>query len=415
MRILAALLFCTTLHAGNWIALRTPGFELYTDASEKSARAALDRLANIRRLLPDNNVEPIPLRIILLDSARDYRAIAPIDSSSGFYQSGPERDYIVMTADAQLPRVVVHEYVHFALNVRGTRRPMWIEEGLAEFYSNAQFTATTARLGAPIPEHMDHLARDKWLTPAQIEAGMAEPLFYAHAWALVHMFRHQPLFPEHLSDEDLGDLRRYLRNLKQEIVPAPPSISAPKVTSEPISALDVLLLRGDLALRTQHPELARSFFEQAAREFPTSSGAAAGLGAMELTLGHEPAARAHLQRAIQLNDRDPEAWFQLGLLDHDDAALARAAELNPALGEAHLLLGVHATDDNLLPIAVDHLQQAVRLMPLKSYAWYSLAFAQTRAGQSAAARESLQRALHTATTPEQRKMAETLVSSLDTP
>jgi Tfp pilus assembly protein PilF len=54
-------------------------------------------------------------------------------------------------------------------------------------------------------------------------------------------------------------------------------------------------------------------------------------------------------------------------------------------------------------------------MPLKSYAWYSLAFAQTRAGQSAAARESLQRALHTATTPEQRKMAETLVSSLDTP
>lgn len=415
MRILAALLFCSTLHAANWIALRTPGFELYTDASEKSARAALNRLANIRRLLPDSNVEPVPLRVVLFASARDYRSIAPLDSSSGFYQSGPERDYIVMTSDAQLPRVVVHEYVHFALNVRGTRRPMWIEEGLAEFYSNAQFSATTARLGAPIPEHLDRLAHDKWLTPAQLEAGISDSLFYAHAWALVHMFRHQPLFPEHLTDEDLTDLRRYLRNLKMEAVPAPPSISAPKVVTEPISALDVLLLRGDLALRTQHPALARTFYDQAAREFPNSSTAAAGLGAMHLLTGDVVAARKSLQHAIEINDRDPAAWFQLGLLDHDDAALARAAELNPNLGEAHLLLGVHATDDNLLPLALNHLQQAVRLMPLKSYAWYSLAFAQTRATQNVAARESLQRALHTANTPEQRKMAETLVSSLDTP
>ena len=138
-----------------------------------------------------------------------------------------------------------------------------------------------------------------------------------------------------------------------------------------------------------------------------------GMGAMALALGDETTARAQLQRAIRLNDQDASAWFELGLLDHDDAALERAATLNPNLGEAHLLLGVHATDDGDLPMALAHLEQAVRLMPRKSYAWYSLAFAQARANQTAAARDSLQQSLHTATTPEQRKMAATLLESLE--
>jgi tetratricopeptide (TPR) repeat protein len=158
--------------------------------------------------------------------------------------------------------------------------------------------------------------------------------------------------------------------------------------------------------------LAKSFLEQAERGFPNSSAVATSLGAMALALGDEAAARTHLQNAIQLNDRDASAWFQLGLLDRDNAALERATELNPNLGEAHLLLGVRATDDNDLTRALPHLEQAVRLMPRKSDAWYALAFAQVRAKQTAPARESLQQAMHTATTPEQRKMAETLLESL---
>lgn len=413
MRILAALLFCTSLHAANWIVLRTPGLELYSDASEKTARTALDRLSNIRRLLPEAALEPVPLRIVLFASGKDYRALAPNASSDGFYQSGVERDYVLLSASAQLSRTVVHEYVHFALNSRGARRPAWIEEGLAEFYSNAQINGTTARLGAPIAEHLDALAHRTWFDPAQMEAGQDEPMFYAQSWALVHMLRHQPAFPEHITAEHLQDLRLYLKNLRADIVPAPPSISAPRVTLEQVPALEALLVRADASLRTRHPEIAKQLYEQAMREFPGASAVETGLGAMALALGDEASARSHLQSAIRLNEDDASAWFALGLLDHNDRALERAAALNPNLGEAHLLLGVHATDDGDLPLALAHLEQAVRLMPRKSYAWYSLAFAQVRANQTAAARDGLQRALHTATTPEQRKMAETLLESLD--
>ena len=412
MRILAALLLCTSLQAANWIVLRTPGLELYTDASEKTARAALDRLANVRRLLPESGAEPVPVRVMLYNSGNEFRALAPTPKSGGFYQSGPERDFIMMPANTQLSRNVVHEYVHFALSTRGKRRPGWIEEGLAEFYSNAQISGSSARLGSPIPEHLDVLARRTWYTPAELEVAKDDPLFYAQSWALVHMFWHQPTFPEHITAEHLDDLRRYLRNVRADVVPAPPSISAPKVELERVPPMEALLIRADAALRAQHPEIARPLYEQAAREFPNSSAVAAGLGAMALALGDEPTARGHLERALQLNDRDAAAWFELGLLNHDDASLERAAALNPNLGEAHLLLGVHATDDRDLARAMPHLEQAVRLMPRKSYAWYSLAFAQARANQPAAARESLQQALHTAATQEQRAMAQTLLGSL---
>ena len=77
-----------------------------------------------------------------------------------------------------------------------------------------------------------------------------------------------------------------------------------------------------------------------------------------------------------------------------------------------MLLGVHATDDGDFGAALTHLREAVRLMPLKSYAWYSLGFAQVKAGQTEDAKSSLLRALHTATSPEQTKMAEVLLSSL---
>ena len=122
--------------------------------------------------------------------------------------------------------------------------------------------------------------------------------------------------------------------------------------------------------------------------------------------------RSHLNRALELNDRDSLAWFQLALTANTVGALERAAELNPNLAEAHILLGVRATDDNQLDTALTHLKLATRLVPRKSYAWYSLAYAQQKQGDAASARASLEQALQTATTPQHREMAAALLDSL---
>jgi tetratricopeptide (TPR) repeat protein len=179
-----------------------------------------------------------------------------------------------------------------------------------------------------------------------------------------------------------------------------------------VSALNALLLRGDLALHTQRLALARTLYTQAAREFPNSSSAATGLGALALAEGDRDGARAQLKRSLELNDRDALAWFECALIDNDHAALEKAAQLNPNLAEAHVLLGVRATDDGDLDAALEHLEQATRLLPRKSYAWYSLGYAQVRNGDTEGATRSLEQALRTATTAEQRKMASTLRDSL---
>jgi tetratricopeptide (TPR) repeat protein len=102
----------------------------------------------------------------------------------------------------------------------------------------------------------------------------------------------------------------------------------------------------------------------------------------------------------------------LALLENDHAALEKAAQLNPNLAEAHVLLGVRATDAGDLDSALEHLEQATRLLPRKSYAWYSLGYAQVKANQREAAARSLEAALRSATTAEQTGMARTLLESL---
>jgi Flp pilus assembly protein TadD len=289
---------------------------------------------------------------------------------------------------------------------RGVTRSAWLAEGLAEFYSN--FDAK--QLGAPIPEHLATLEKP-WLTAEQLnEPRELDQRFYALSWALVHMLRREAQFPERVTPRMLAELPAYLRTLRATPVNVSPAALVAPV--ERVSALNSLLLRGDLALRSQKRDLARSLFEQAERDFPNSSAAETGLGALAFADGDHAVARAHLRHAMLLNDRDALAWFQWALMENDRAALEKAAQLNPNLAEAQVLLGVRATDEGDLDTALRHLEQATRLMPRKSYAWYSLGYAQQKRGDAVAARRSLDQALQTATSPEQRAMAATLLDSL---
>ncbi|MEO8096975.1 MAG: tetratricopeptide repeat protein [Acidobacteriota bacterium] len=409
----ALLLCCTPLCAANWRTLTAPGFELYTDTSDRSVTQMLERLAQIRRVLPEiESPGPVTLRIFLFDKQRDYAAFAP-SGAAGFYQTGFERDYIALPAGSTLPRVVVHEYVHFALR-RGSPgpRPAWLEEGLAEFYSNAEVTRNRARIGAPILEHLSILASKEWLTAEQLESSRGSPIFYAQSWALVHMLRSEPQFPERITARHLEALKRYLPRLRTTSIDLAPAAPALQLRAEPIPALEALLVQGELALRTNHVDFAGTFYEQAARDYPNAASASLGLGILARARGRTEEARGHLQRALVLNDRDAMTWFQWAVLENDHAALEKAARLNPNFGEARSLLGVRATDDGDLPAALEHLQQAARLLPRKSYVWYSLAFAQFKAGQPEPAATSLESALRTATSPEQIQMAQTLLDSL---
>ena len=407
---LAVLFFASAVHAADWIVLRGAGVELVSDASEKPARQALQSLAEIQSLLPSTpGPDAVPLRIFLFAKESEYRAYAPDKTVSGFYQSGTERDYIVMHAGGGMPRVVSHEYIHFVTHQRGQIRPAWLEEGLAEFYSNFD----GRQIGAPIPEHLKLLEKP-WLTADEMNrpSRNLDQMFYAQSWALVHMLRREAQFPDRITPQMLVELRPYVKAMKATPVKLP-ATATPIAPVEQVDTLSALLLRADLALHSQKPELAKMLYTQAAREFPNSSAAATGLATVTFAEGSHDRALAQLKHALELNDRDALAWFELALMDNDQAALERAVQLGPNLADAQVLLGVRATDIGDLDTALVLLERATRLMPRKSYAWYSLGYAQQKGGDTAGAHISLEHALQTATSREQREMAGTLLDSLE--
>ena len=78
-----------TTNDSKWIRLRAANLEILSDAGERSARQALDRLEHIRQVIPAAESRgPLELRVFLFASERDYRAYAPNPATGGFYQSG---------------------------------------------------------------------------------------------------------------------------------------------------------------------------------------------------------------------------------------------------------------------------------------------------------------------------------------
>jgi Flp pilus assembly protein TadD len=463
MRFLAVfftLLWALPAHA-DWLRLRGTHTELLTDAGEKEGRRALNRLEQIRAVLPDTRVRPgedsgRELRVVLFDSEKQFREYAPGESTSGLYLSGLERDYIVTYAGGELPRVVTHEFVHFLLNQTPAPLPRWFEEGTAELYSNTQINSKRVRIGKELEAHMNLLLSRPWLTakqmiaerpeatPKQEDQEQAENMFYAESWALMHMLSLSPGYRDHLPqfvallaqgtdsseafrtafgrdfEKALAELPAYLKKIRSVQLDIPPPSKYSAAPPEPLSQVDAALLRGDVALRRGLAEKARGLFEQAAKEQPDSATAQAGLGMLAMTQNRPGDARRYLEKALQLDDKDATILFEYALLERDAGVgtervrelLEKVVSLDPNFGEAQLLLGVRATDDRSYDRAVAYLHDAARLLPRQSYVWNALAYAQQKLGNYPEALDAAQRAVRTATTDEQEHAAEALRDAL---
>ena len=463
MRLFAFLLTIFTAlpaHA-DWLRLHGTNTELLTDAGEKAGRRALARLEQIRTILPGGTeASGRELRVVLFDSEKEFREYAPSETTSGLYQSGLDRDYIVTYAGGELPRVVTHEFVHFLLNQTPAALPRWFEEGTAELYSNAQINAKRVRIGKELESHMNLLLSRPWLPAAQMAAAhpadaakqetpehvqeQAESMFYAESWALVHMLNlssdyrdHLPQFLQLLAagrdmsdafrtafgrpfERALADLPAYLKKIRSVQIGTPPPPPVMLAKAEMVPEVEALLLRADIALRRGLADQAGSLFEQAAKEHPDSALAEAGLGMLAMTQNRPGEARRHLERAIQLDAKDSTILFEYALLERDAGAgndrvrelLEKVVTLNPNFGEAQLLLGVRATDDRRYDAGIGYLRNAARLLPRQSYVWHALAYAQQKAGLYPDALDSAQRAVRTASTDEQEHMAEALRDAL---
>src|SRR5215471_3483800 len=128
-----------------WTTVRSKNFTLAGNASEKDIRLVANRLEQFRTvfglLFPSIPLKsPVPNTVIVFKNDGSFKPFKPNPNLAGFFQPGPDMNYIALTSEHssgdQPFHVIFHEFIHVLVdNAMGETVPLWFNEGLAEYYS----------------------------------------------------------------------------------------------------------------------------------------------------------------------------------------------------------------------------------------------------------------------------------------
>ncbi len=453
LALLAIIVF--QAEAAEWVRIQTNAFEVYTDAGERIAREALAQIERIHSAFAPMRSRslPLPARIFVLSSRSEFERTRPSSATEAFFQSGPERDYIVAHRSvSENYRVLRHEYVHLALSHSSSRLPLWFEEGTAEFYSTIDISGTRLRIGKPISGHIRKLQSAGLLDAGVFAAVDRESpwyldrdkagLFYAQCWALVHMmnlapgYREQmPVFADKLAAGDppaqafheafgkdlaatLADVALYLqRPFRVAHVAWEPPQQEIQAQVERIDGTDAALAIGELLIYAGKPKLAEEIYARVEKGGTDSPESVAGSAMIALQRGSTGEAMRQFQRAIALGSRQASVFFEYAMLLRDSKAeeeqyrplLEQAIAIQPSLAEAQFILGLEYSREGNEEKAVEHYRKASEILPRQANFWHALALSYHKLGQRELALRCARRTLQAAASPAEMEMAEAAI------
>ena len=219
---MVALLLCGAGFAASdpnvgWIEVRSPHFLVFSNAGEREARRIADQFEQIRGLFhaafATLRVDPAqPVLILAAKNENTMKMLLPEDwevkghvHPAGLYQQGEDKHYVILRVDSGGDNpfhALYHEYTHALLHLNFTELPLWLDEGIAEFYGNSQLGEKESKIGTIDNSHLYILGQNKLLpievllkvehsSPHYNEENRAS-VFYAESWALVHYLMLDP-------------------------------------------------------------------------------------------------------------------------------------------------------------------------------------------------------------------------------
>jgi tetratricopeptide (TPR) repeat protein len=223
----------------SWVQVSSDTYIVKSSAGEERARKVLKELEGFHQLIGstlvfrNTELPELPIEVLVIGDEPTLKELQPEYNGrrvnfAGFYQAGQDRDFIVLSGRVfpeTLTSVVYHELTHYFL-ARGLRsRPIWLNEGLAEYFSTAEIRNDEIALGALSLDRLQLLKTSSLLTlkdffavdtssPYYNESSKAS-VFYAQAWAFMHFMmhgEHAAPFKQYLQALQSGDadLLQYL-------------------------------------------------------------------------------------------------------------------------------------------------------------------------------------------------------------
>jgi hypothetical protein len=209
--LLVGTLAAAREHSAKWLEVRSPPFTIVTNSSEKQARRIAFQLERMRAVLQQAYAQveddpESPVVVLAVKSKDQFHALEPSQYISkkalplhGMFVRGSDKNYILMRIDwaaGNANPVIFHEYTHLFLREAEERLPLWLNEGLAEFYQNTQVYDQEVVLGQTNQQQLMFLHQQKLLalstllsvdekSPYYIEEDKGA-VFHNECWALTH-------------------------------------------------------------------------------------------------------------------------------------------------------------------------------------------------------------------------------------
>ena len=402
----AALLFATSFAPArdkveNWLQVSSPHFVVVTNSNEKQGRRIADQFERMRSLFhalfPKAQMEDgTPIIVLAIKDEKDFKALEPqayLAKGSlklgGLFLRGPDKNYVLMRMDAEGEHpysVIYHEYTHFLLS-KIEFMPLWLNEGLAEFYENTEIHEKEASLGQPSGEDILWLRQNQLLPLTTLFAvdhnspyyheEKKGSIFYAEAWALTHYLEFddathqthrisdylkltsQQADPVSAAAQAFGDLKK-LQGALDGYVRRTDSfhyIKRPTTTEVDESAFKVQSLtppqsdaiRADFLAYNQRTSDAQALLDRVLQDDPNNVSAHETKGFLEFQQGHIAEAKNWYGKAVQLDSQSFLAHYYYGAIamtggdaeaDKVEASLRTAIKLNASFAPAYDRLAI---------------------------------------------------------------------------
>ena len=373
-----AVALCLAPAAGaepRWTVVHSESMTVMGDQSANMLRDVALELEQFRAVLGrlSSNGKPAPTAptlVYVFGTRKAFEPFLPVRNGKpaqlgGYFQRNVDTNTIALSTDgfADDASVVFHEYSHLLVGTAVRSIPVWLNEGLAEYFSTFHLKAggKGANIGLAIGPHVQ-LLRQRFIPLSQLLAvdqsselyneGERRSIFYAESWALTHYLMTelpsgQSLLNQYVSAIAGGaqpeqaftatfgmtpaafepKLREYLRGLTfkawvytfeqrvQQEAPRPPRVLAPAEAEAWL---------GDLQLRIQRKDEAARRIEGAVVAAPDNAAAQLMLARLRLAQGRADEAWAPLEAALKLAPEDFDIQYRAGVtaLQYLDSASA---------------------------------------------------------------------------------------------
>jgi Flp pilus assembly protein TadD len=418
-----------------WVEVRSPNFIIVSNAGEKQARKTAIQFEQIHTLFREELAvaQGHPSPVITIFALKDERSLGELLPEywtkghmhpSGVFALRMYQYYAAVNLEAQGTNpfaTMYHEYYHSLTIPFFPELPIWLSEGLADFFGQSQVNGTVATMGMPDPALIDELRQNK-LIPLDVlfHVDASSPyyneenkvsVFYAESWALTHYLMmgdkqaHRQMLldyasalasglsPDQAAAKAFGDLKKLQDDLSRYIgkfsfsyfqMKAPAELTPAEFHVRELTDAEEEAYRGGFFAVRRRPE-AKQILQNAVNLDPKLALAHQNLGIEEYFEGNRDSALTSISEAVRLDPKIGLArylrayltFFGAGGFPQDsqiEEDLRQTVALKPDFAPANALLGLYLSSHRQnAEEALAFAKKAVSLEPGNTEFIYELA------------------------------------------